>query len=779
MKKAAIAAGAGVSGLFLGVFLFFLFVFFNSEPGEKGEAAFAALSSDVQVTTDRWGVPHIFAGSDSDLFFAVGYVHAQERMWQMELLRRAGFGRLSEVFGSRTLASDRFLRNFGFKEAALKDYANLTPQLKDLLSSYSQGVNAWMKSRRLNWPPEFVLLRFRPEPWGILDCLVVKEILALSLCRDFASELVRARLVEKLGLEKALQVLERDAAVPSLEEIPSLEVSPGALSSIGASNAWALAGGRTESGRPLLANDPHLELALPSVWHELDLHSPGFEVVGVSFPGFPLVVIGHNAWIAWGVTNSEADVEDVYIERLDEARDSYFDRGRWKRLLKKEEVIRVRGRREPEKLEILWTDRGPILSSFIIKNNVPVSLRWTIYEGGRICEALFDLNKARNWEEFRRAVALWDVPSQNFVYADVSGNIGYYLSGLIPLRKKIAALFPVPGWKEENAWQGFLEEARKPVILNPRKGYVITANDKMVPDDSPFYVSCDFDPGFRAARIEELLLARQKHTVASLEKIQNDVFSKRAELFLSVIKGLNPSLEKARKARTILTGWDGRMTAGREAALYAVFVAVLQSEVLADKLGEVYQDFSSLFSRKQAGLLRLISEPDSPWYDRESTGPVETREDVFASCLDQAYTWLEKRCGPPEKWDWARLHAVTFAHTLGRSPLLRFFSRGPYPLPGGPFCIRASYPWNDRGDFAAAWGVSYRQVIDLSDWRNSVCVLSSGQSGHLLSRHYDDQIPLWLKGESRPMLFYPEDIRANAAAVFWLRASSKGTRPKA
>jgi penicillin amidase len=496
MKKAAIAAGAGVSGLFLGVFLFFLFVFFNSEPREKGAAAFAALSSDVQVTRDRWGVPHIFAGTDSDLFFAVGYVHAQERMWQMEILRRAGFGRLSEVFGSRTLASDRFLRNLGLKEAALKDYANLTPELKELLSFYCQGVNAWIGSRRLNWPPEFVLMRFRPEPWGLLDCLVVKEIMALSLCRDFASEMVRARLVEKLGLERALQVLEEDVVVPSPEEIPSLEVNPGVLSSIGGSNAWVLAGSRTESGRPLLANDPHLELTLPSIWYELDLHSAGFQAVGVSFPGFPLVVIGHNERIAWGVTNSEADVQDVYVERLNKTGDSYFDRGRWKRLVKKEEMIRVRGRREPEKLEISWTDRGPILSSFMVKSAVPLSLRWTIFEGGRIGEALFGLNRARNWEEFCRAVALWDVPSQNFVYADVDGNIGYYLSGLIPLRKKAAALFPVPGWKEENAWQGFLEEARKPVIFNPEKGYVITANDKMLPEDSPFYISCDFDPGF-------------------------------------------------------------------------------------------------------------------------------------------------------------------------------------------------------------------------------------------------------------------------------------------
>jgi acyl-homoserine lactone acylase PvdQ len=329
-------------------------------------------------------------------------------------------------------------------------------------------------------------------------------------------------------------------------------------------------------------------------------------LVGVSFPGVPLVVIGHNDYVAWGVTNSAADVQDVYIEQLNEAKDSYLDKDGWKPLLKREETIRVRGRSEPEKLEFLWTSRGPILSPFIIKNGVPVSLRSTIYEGGQIFESLFRLNKARNWGEFCQAAALWDVPSQNIVYADVNGNIGYYLSGLVPLRKKAAALFPAPGWIAENGWQGFLEEAKKPLILNPEKGYIVTANNKIVPDDYPYYISCDFDVPFRAGRIEELLLKQEKHT---------------------------------------------------------------------------------------------------------------------------------------------------YPHALGRVPLLRFFNRGPYPLSGDTFCIRASLSDDVLGNFATTWGVSYRQIIDLSDFRNSVCVLSSGQSGHLLSRHYDDQMQLWLKGAYRPMLF--------------------------
>ncbi len=774
MKKISIAAGVFLFCFLLGIFLFLILSFSSSRPKEKGDISFSALTTNVKVIWDKWGVPHIFADNDRDLFFAVGYIHAQERMWQMDLLRRVGFGRLSEVFGSQTLNSDRFLRNYGFREAVLKDYANLSEELKDFLSSYCCGVNAWLNSRRHNWPPEFMLLRFRPEAWGILDSLIIKEILALSLCPDFPSELVRARLVRKLGLEKASEVLEQGAGVSSLEEIPLLEVNQNFFDFVLAgSNNWVLAGGRTTSGKPLLANDPHLQFSLPPIWFEMDLHSPGFRVAGVTFPGVPLIVIGHNASIAWGLTNSAADVQDLYIERLSDSGDSYLDKDGWKPLLKKEEVIRVRGRDEPEKLDILWTERGPILSRFIIENNIPVSLSWTIQEGGRIFESLFLINKARNWDEFCRAAALWDAPSMNIVYADVQGNIGYYLTGLIPLRKKSAALFPAQGWVPENRWEGFLEEAQKPVILNPKEGYIITANNKIVPEDYPYYVSSDFDVPFRYNRIKELLLQKEKHAVDSLKRIQNDVHSKRAELFLPLIKGVNPADAGAKKAQEILQGWNGEMGATREAALFAVFMKTLEQELLAGDLGPEYKNYSIIFYRKQAGLLRVLSHPVLPRSGQDLADSAGAQEEVLASSLAKAYSWLEEKYGQPDNWDWTKMHSLTFPHALGRVPLLGFFNRGPYPTIGDSFSIRASFSQDTIGNYRTTWGVSYRQIIDLADLKNSVCILNSGQSGHPFSKHYDDQIPLWLNGDYRPMLFYPEDIEANVAAVFLFKAPSK------
>ncbi len=763
--------------LILGV-LFFLFLSFRfSLPKERGEVTLGGLTSAVRVVRDRFGVPHVFASTDQDLFFAVGYIHAQDRMWQMESFRRAGFGRLSEIFGSQTLEQDRYLRNLGFREAALRDYENLSVDIKQALVAYCNGVNAWMSARKLDWPPEFLLLRYRPEPWGVLDSLVLKEVLALTLCTDYSSELVRGRLAKKFGLKKALQILEEDVEGIAVEEMAH-GPAVGQLASLSlaaaphGSNNWVVAGSRTESGRPLLANDPHLEITLPPIWYEIHLNSPGFDVVGVSFPGEPLVLIGHNAAIAWGVTNSGADVQDLYIEKLNDSRDSYFDGDSWKPLLKKEESIKVRGRKEPEKTVILATVRGPILSSVEAEAGTFFSLRWETREGGRIFESLYLLNRARNWEEFCRALELWDVPSQNFVYADVAGNIGYYLSGRIPLRSKAAALFPVPGWEKTNQWTGYLEEKKKPQALNPASGYIITANNKIVPDDYPFYVSCDFDVPFRARRIEELILSRAKHSVDSFRLIQNDVYSKQAELFLPYIRGLQPASQKARQACDLLSRWNGKMSAGPEAALFSVFMNVLQEQVFEDELGDGLRDFWRLFKRKQAGLLRLLDDPDSSWFDRQETSERENRDDIFMVSLEKACAWLEKKYGPPDKWDWRRIHGLKLRHALGRVPIFFFFNRGPFLLDGDSFCIRASFSGGLPEDFATTGGPSFRQIIDLADFRKSVSVLMSGQSGHFLSRHYDDQTSLWLKGEYRPMLFFRQDIEANAEAVLVLRPSS-------
>ncbi|GAH45471.1 unnamed protein product, partial [marine sediment metagenome] len=354
------------------------------------------------------------------------------------------------------------------------------------------------------------------------------------------------------------QILEEGIAAPYLEieDVP-LSEWPTPLPFQG-SNNWVLTGSRTESGKPLLANDPHLEISLPPIWHEIHVVCPSLNAVGVSLPGVPLVIIGHNESIAWGITNSGVDVQDLYVEKLNSSKDMYWNYDGWKPLFIKEERIEIRGEKEPERIEVSWTERGPVVSPILSENEKHLSLSWTIYDGGRTMESFYLLNKAQNWQEFVDALKLFDAPPQNFVYADKEGNIGYYLSGKIPIRAEKAALFPYPGWKEDGRWQGFLKEEEKPNFYNPENGLIVTANNKIIPDNFPHYMGFEWEAPFREERIKELLLQLEKHSVETMKVIQNDIFSKKGELFLPYIEEIKIANGESKKALDILKNWDLR-----------------------------------------------------------------------------------------------------------------------------------------------------------------------------------------------------------------------------
>lgn len=765
MKKIFKISIISVLSLLLGFVLFILVQVFHSAPKMKGRILLDGMEEEVRIVIDKWGVPHIFAQNEKDLFFACGFMHAHERMWQMELTRRAGFGRLSEVLGEAALERDKFMRNMGLGEAALQDFEKLSPEMKELIFAYSEGVNSWMDSRRLNWPLEFLVLRYRPHPWTPLDSLIVKEVMALLLCPDYRSEVVRGNLVKKLGAEKAFQILEEGIPFPPPETERTMISHKLPAVPFQGSNSWVLSGSRTESGKPLLANDPHLEISLPPIWYEIHLNCPDVNSIGVSLPGVPFVIIGHNESIAWGVTNSAVDVQDLYIEELNGTGDMYLDNGEWKPLFTKKEEIKIKGRKRAEEIEVRWTERGPVVTPVVIESQQPLSLSWTIYEGGRTMEAFYLLNRAQNWQEFSDALALFDVPSQNFIYADKEGDIGYYLSGNIPLRSAAAALYPFPGWEEEGQWKGFLDEDKKPNLLNPKEGFIVTANNKMISDDFPHYVSFDWDVPFRAERIMELLLQKEKHDIESFKIIQNDVYTKKGELILPVlreIEGVNGNLEEVLSG---IKGWDLMMSSGMEPAMFEVFMEFFHEEVFRDELGEDFEDFDSSFRRKKAGLLRILGDSLSSWFDRTDTHPVETRKEIVKASFEKAYEWLEENYGPSKSWDWMDLHSIRFQHVLGEVPLFKFFNRGPYPVDGNAFSVRASF----GQEYRTTSGASYRQIIDLSNLDNSVCVITSGQSGCFLSRFYDNQIPLWLEGSYHPMLFDPESIEKNSVGTLKLK----------
>ena len=741
----------------MGFLVFFPSYFFLSKPKYGGKISLDGLKGEVKIITDVWGVSHVYAENEEDLFFACGYIHASERMWQMDLMRRTGFGRLAELFGRAVLERDKYVRVMGLKEAAKKDLYKISPQMKDVLHAYSLGINSWLNARKGKWPPEFFIMRYRPEPWTPLDTIIIKQVMAMLLCTDYPSEVVRANLMNRLGSEKACEILEKDVESPSFENVTSSLSGFMEVAFPQQSNGWVIAGEWTESGKPLLANDPHLEISLPPIWYEMHLVCPTLNAIGVTIPGVPWIIIGHNDFIAWGVTNSTVDTQDLYLERFNRSGDMYWDKGEWKPLMETEELIRVKGKEGPERMEVLCTSRGPVLSPQVITSQNPISLKWTIYEGESTFDAYHLLNKSKNWEDFSKALSLFSSPSQNFIYADKNGNIGYYLSGKVPLRSKEASLFPYPSWQKGGDWQGYLEEDEKPNMFNPEDGMIITANDRIVPEDFPHYLSVDWDTPFRAERIKELLIQRDKHSVKSLQAIQNDVFSKKGELILPFLRQIERAEGRLKEALDMLQNWDLYMDSGREPALYFTFMNILHEEVFQDELKEDFQSFDLLFRRKEAGILRILSDLGAYWFDDKETDETESREDILKRALQRAFRRLDWLYGSPDNWDWSEMNSVRFQHVLGRHFLFRFFNIGSFPSGGAPFTVKVNYRTSQK----TSWSASYRQIIDLSDWDRSVCVITSGQSGHFMSRFYDNQVKTWLTGEFHPMIFSQENVERN------------------
>jgi penicillin amidase len=765
MRRLLLKTGLFLMLTFVGFFLFFLGYFLMSRPRYEGKTSLRGLGEQVRIITDRWGVPHIHAANEKDLFFACGYVHAKERMWQMELMRRAGQGRLSEIFGEDQLERDKYMRVMGLREASRRDLEKLSPDMRDILISYSQGINAWMATRKNVWPPEFFLLRYRPEPWTPVDSLAIKQVMCLLLCTDFPSEVIRGNLIYRVGQEKALQVLEEGIEAPSFE--PEKIRLSGLMDLVypGQSNGWVLSGSRTASGRPLLANDPHLEISLPPVWYEVHLNCPTINVTGVSIPGLPAVIIGHNESIAWGLTNSTVDVQDLYLEKFDDDQNMYWDRNEWKPLVKREEVFRIRGKKEPERIDVLWTSRGPVISPLVVESPQPVSLRWIVHEGGRAMEACYLLHKAADWESFTEALRLFDAPSQIFIYADKNGSIGLYLGGRIPLRAKEAALFPFPSWREGGEWTGYVDEGQKPNLYNPQEEMIVAANQKTVPGDYSFYLGVDWDAPFRAERIRERLLEEERHSVESFQALQADVYSKKAELVFPYLERIEGTGGKLEQALGILRDWDLRMNSGSAPALYSAFMNYLPEQIFLDELGEDFRSFDFFFRRKEAGLLRILSDSDSPWFDDKGTAKIENREEIMQGALLKAYNHLEWKRGSSDQWDWAKMNAVRYKHVLGRSPFFRFFNLGSIPAGGGAFTVKVNFLTPQK----TSWSTSCRQIMDLSDWDRSLSVISSGQSGHFMSRFYDDQRHIWANGAYHPQLFSPQVIEKNAVHVLILK----------
>jgi len=763
-------------------------------PEVKGKLAISGLNGPVEVIRDKWGVPHIYAQDEHDLVFAQGYVHAQDRLWQMEFNRRIGSGTLSAILGDSTLDVDRFMRTLGLRRAAERDWTLLEEDVRLVMQAYADGVNAYVDSHRGRLPLEFTILGVDPAPWTPIDSLTWGKVMAFDLGGNYHYELLRARIIAELGAEAAQMLLPPyDSGAPVIVPagtgnytwLKGIDgATPSALTALlghsgsdAGSNNWVVSGSRTASGRPLIADDMHLGLNMPSVWYENSLHGGRLDVAGYSFPGVPLVIVGHNDRVAWAVTNLPADVQDFYIENLDNADDpkAYEFQGRWEELTIIHETIEVKGG-QPVVVDVKVTRHGPVMNDVIggLADAEPLALRWTALDGTRLMNAVLGLNLAANWEEFRQALQFWDVPSQNSMFADVDGNIGYQSPGLIPIRAAgHQGLVPVPGWTGEFEWMGYIPFDELPRTYNPESGFIVSANNKVVEDTYPYSLAYEWSAPYRSQRITDLLATNVSVSIEDVRTIQSQTYSLPAEALRPYLQAVQPATGLEAAALDIVNRWDLLYEADRAGgAVFQAWYWFLVRETLGDELGADLLDAYLPYDTSHVPMMvDLMKRPTSPWFDDTGTAQVEERDDIVRRSFSEAAAWLEETMGKPGKWEWGKMHTMAFVHQpLGQSGIKIIewlFNSQAIPARGDNFTVDAAWV-NYAYPFAMSGGVSQRLIVDVGDWGASLSIHSTGQSGQLFHPHRADMVHAWQEIEYHPLLFGREDAEENAEATLML-----------
>jgi penicillin amidase len=758
----------------------------RSFPNIEGVIQIPGLEAPVEVYRDSFGIPHIYASSEHDLFMAQGFVHAQDRFWQMEFWRRIGAGRLSEILGESALENDAFIRTLGWYRVASLELDLLTSEERSGLEAYAEGVNTYIDTNQGRLGLEFTILgltgvKFEPEPWTPVNTITWTKVMAWELGGNMDSELTRSNIAARLGTPAVNTLMppysdDFPLIVPypltgsTIQSVPDAAFDTHFLGSgdgIG-SNSWVISGSRTETGMPILANDPHLPIQIPSIWYELGLHCEPigpecpYNVVGASFAGIPGVIIGHNDHIAWGVTNLGPDVQDLFIERVNpENPNQYEFKNEWRDMEIVREEILVAGEDEPVVINVRITHHGPIINDVVggIEGEwsfgwQPLALSWTALKPGTIMRSFLMLNQAQDWDQFREALRYWDVPSQNFIYADVEGNIGYQAPGRIPIRDSGDGSVPVPGWTGKYEWVNYIPFDNLPRSYNPPEGYIVTANNAVVGPDFRYFISMDWAPGYRAQRIVELIEADTSLSLEDIQTIQGDSRPISSQDILPYLLALGPSEAQMAQAVDLLRGWDGRAVRdSAEAALFESLRIHLIDCTFADELGE--QLLKRTRSSLVVALANIMSNPNSHWFDDIATPEVESRDEILLKALESAIEELTETLGRTmSNWRWGDLHTATFQNqSLGQSgiwPIEAIFNRGPVPVDGALATVNnTGYSMNNPYDVTS--GPSFRQIVDLGDLGRSVSMHTTGQSGHPFHAHYNDMIDPWRNIEYHPM----------------------------
>lgn len=755
----------------------------RSLPQLDGTLNMEELAEPVKIYRDQWGIPHIYGGSLNDTAFAQGYVHAQDRMWQMEINRRVARGQLSEVIGKDTLPTDRASRILGFERLAAADFDAMPKELQDALEHYTKGVNAFLQANMQKLPPEFGLLKIVPRPWEPVDSLAFARLLAWQMNYAWYGELVRGKIIEKVGEEMARELdihyselnpvgLLQGQEANLLLEDGLLEAFKGPLiQAKGGSNGWAIAGSRSRNGRPILCNDPHLPLLQPSIWYENHLNCPELHVTGVSLPGVPLVMIGHNDHVGWGMTLAFTDNQDIFIEKFTDTSMTHYEyRTEVRESTIIAETIKVKGQ-EDHTEKVVITHHGPVISGIVASGDFKLSLASKALGPSTMMDGWYQLNRATGWNDFVGAVKKITAPSLNIPYADSEGNIGYYVSGEVPIRKNGDGSRPSPGWTGEFEWKGNVPFEKMPYAFNPAKGYLVTCNHKIIGDNYPYHLGNAWMNGYRANRLEKLIAQREKFSFDDMMAWQMDVYCTPGPLFAAHMKGLRLDDLRLESMKQNLLNWDGMLTTDSvSGSLYETTKFFLFNRLLETKLGDelmkglrgVTFNYNLLpqgefYGHDTSMLLRMLDNPDSLWL-KELGG----KEQLLTLALRDAFEYLSEKLGPEmSDWQWGKLHKAEFHHTLAqKTPLNKIFNQQDFSVPGDTDTLYQTAPMahDPRGHNIVA--PSFRQILDPLKWEDSMCIMPPGQSGNILSPHYNDQLPLWREGKYHKMLWREEDVIA-------------------
>src|SRR5580658_748455 len=699
-------------------------------PQTSGTIA-APVSRRVTIVRDALGVPHISAASEDDAFFAQGYVTAQDRLFQMDGLRRLAAGDLSEIVGPGALELDRDSRRLRMRRLAEQAYASLPQQDRVPLAAYARGVSYFIQTHLQSLPVEFTLLGYQPRPWSVVDTILIGLHMYRDLTTTWKDEILKRDM--RAGGDRA----KVDFLFPPRS---GGELQPG-------SNAWAVGGAHTASGKPILCDDMHLEYSIPGIWYMVHLRAPGLDVSGVSLPGTPSVIVGHNRRIAWGVTNLHFDVQDLYIENFDPGTGRYLYRGQWEQAREEREIIPVKGA-APVEMPLWITRHGPL---YINDAKEHLALRWAAAEPGVFQFPFPEVNRAGNWPEFTRALARFPGPAQNFVYADVDGNIGYHATGLLPIRKGYTGDVPVDGSSGENEWQGFIPFDQLPAFYNPPAGVIVTANQNPFPADYAYAVNGNFASHYRSRQIRNLLMARNGWRAQDMLAVQKDVYS---SFFLYLAQAIVEAYDRHKKqhgdlengggAVQLLRGWNGQMDKESAAPLIVTLtyerLKVLVAQSASPMVGDRYK-----YQMAPAAIETLLRTRPAGWFN-------DWDETILRSFTQGLQDGRRKQGRDPGHWIYGKYEPLLLANPVGRHlPLVAgLFDIGPLAMSGSPTTVK---------QYNGEIGPSMRLDADLADWDRSLLEGTTGQSGQVLSRHYKDQWERYYNAESFPMQFWKVEAK--------------------